>query len=114
MATKSNPGKFDCYDKAEADEPIFVLLGRDKHAPSLVCMWSMLRELDNEDQAKVEEARECARDMIAWANGHGRNSVGLWQGVLAGVLELIRVLIWTAPTIRMRTTSGHADNDQNP
>ncbi|HAW11807.1 MAG TPA: aspartate decarboxylase, partial [Chloroflexi bacterium] len=29
MGTKNNPGKFDCYDDAHPDEPMFVLLGRD-------------------------------------------------------------------------------------
>ena len=29
MATKNNPGKFDCYTNAEPDEPMFILLGRD-------------------------------------------------------------------------------------
>jgi hypothetical protein len=33
MGTKRNPGLSDCYAKAEADEPMFVLLARDKHAP---------------------------------------------------------------------------------
>lgn len=29
MGTKNNPGKFDCYDAALPDEPMFVLLARD-------------------------------------------------------------------------------------
>lgn len=36
MGTKNNPGTFDCYANAAPDEPMFVLLGRDKHAPLLV------------------------------------------------------------------------------
>lgn len=36
MGTKNNPGAFDCYANAEPDEPMFVLLGRDKHAPAPV------------------------------------------------------------------------------
>ena len=39
MGTKNNPGTFDCYANAEGDEPMFVLLGRDKHAPTLVWLW---------------------------------------------------------------------------
>src|ERR1044072_2239185 len=64
LGTKNNPGKFDCYANADPDEPMFVLLGRDKHAPTLVWLWSTLRELDNEDPAKVQEARECCFDMM--------------------------------------------------
>lgn len=60
MGTKNNPGAFDCYAKAEPDEPMFILLGRDKHAPLLVKLWASMRELDGEDMAKVEEAYQCA------------------------------------------------------
>lgn len=97
MATKNNPGKFDCYANADPDEPMFVLLGRDKHAPTLVWLWSVLRELDSEDPAKIKEARECAVSMIEWAAAHQRKSVGLGQSVLAGVLELIRAANFAAP-----------------
>lgn len=79
MATKNNPGKYDCYANADPDEPMFVLLGRDKHAPALVWLWAVLRELDQEDAEKVKEARECCVSMIGWANDHGRKSVGLGQ-----------------------------------
>ena len=32
MGTKRNPATYDCYDKAEPDEPLFVLLARDAAA----------------------------------------------------------------------------------
>lgn len=63
MGTKNNPGKFDCYANAEPDEPMFVLLGRDKHAPLLVGLWAELREMDGEDSAKLTEAYYCAAKM---------------------------------------------------
>jgi hypothetical protein len=90
MGSKASPGKFDCWHNAEPDEPLFVLLARDRHAPTLVWLWAVLRELDEEDTAKVKEARECAVAMIDWAVKHGRKVVGLGHSVLAGVLELIR------------------------
>lgn len=90
MGTKNNPGAFDCYQAAHPDEPLFVLLGRDKHAPTLVWLWATLRELDGEDPAKVAEARQCCADMLAWAYAHDRPCVGLGQATLAGVFELIR------------------------
>lgn len=43
MGTKANPGKYDCYAKAEPDEPIFVLLARDEHAPEVVRYWAALK-----------------------------------------------------------------------
>lgn len=63
MGTKNDPGKFDCYANAEPDEPMFVLLGRDKHAPLLVALWAGLRSIDGEDPAKLHEALRCAEGM---------------------------------------------------
>ena len=63
MGSKLNPGKYDCYANAKPDEPLFVLLGRDKHAPALVRLWAEMRELDGEDSEKVVEALSCAREM---------------------------------------------------
>lgn len=92
MGTKNNPGKFDCYANAAPDEEMFVLLARDKHAPTLVWLWATLRELDEEDPAKVKEARECAILMMQWAKENGRQSVGLGQATMAGMVELIRTV----------------------
>lgn len=90
MATKNNPGDYDCYTNAEPDEPMFVLLGRDRHAPTLVWLWSVLRELDQEDEKKVKDARDCVVNMVAWAHERGKKTVGLGQAVLAGVMDMIR------------------------
>lgn len=100
MATKNNPGKFDCYANAESDELMFILLGRDKHAPTLIWLWSVLRELDQEDPEKVKEARDCAVAMIEYAAERKRPAVGLGQSVLAGVLELIRASNFAAPAAK--------------
>jgi hypothetical protein len=43
MATKNNPGKFDCYNAAGPDEPLFVLRSIDPIAPLLVAIWAALR-----------------------------------------------------------------------
>ena len=66
MGTKNNPGAFDCYANADPDEPMFVLLGRDKMAPPLVEQWALAREESGEDPAKVAEARDCAQAMRDW------------------------------------------------
>jgi hypothetical protein len=63
MGSKLKPGAFDCYANAAPDEPMFVLLARDKHAPTLVRAWADLREKEGEDPAKVKEARDCADAM---------------------------------------------------
>lgn len=80
MGTKNNPGKFDCYANADPDEPMFVLLGRDRHAPFLVMLWALLRRKRGEDEAIVNEAMQCANAMEVHARekaGHEQvNEVG--------------------------------------
>lgn len=90
MATKNNPGKYDCYANAGPDEPMFVLLGRDKHAPTLVWLWSVLRELDQEDPEKVKEARDCVAAMFTYQKENGRTTIGVGHAAMAAMLELIR------------------------
>jgi hypothetical protein len=55
MGTKRDPGKFDCYENALPDEPMFVLLGRDPLAPFLVSIWSAVRMADWEKAQRVFE-----------------------------------------------------------
>jgi len=63
MGTKNNPGKFDCYSKADPDEPMFVLLGRDPAASLLVGLWADIRERMGEEPDKIAEARACGKAM---------------------------------------------------
>ena len=72
MGTKNNPGDFDCYANAEPDEPMFILLGRDPNAPSIVEAWADIRERDGEDATKVQEARDCANNMRTWLRKLGK------------------------------------------
>ena len=74
MGTKNKPGKFNCYDVAKPDEPVFVLLGRDPMAPALVQLWANLREDEDEDPAKVLEARQCAADMKQYSAELGKDA----------------------------------------
>lgn len=80
MGTKNQPGSFDCYEHAEDDEPMFVLLARDRCAPETVRAWAAAREdqlsLRAGDTAtvgevlaeldQIAEARACADAMEAW------------------------------------------------
>lgn len=72
MGTKNDPGEFDCYEAAEDDEPMFVLLARDISAPGLVDQWADRRQLTGEEPEKVAEARECAQAMRRWHAEHRR------------------------------------------
>lgn len=85
MGTKTHPGQYDCYAKAQADEPMFVLLARDPLAALLVTLWCAIRagDLDTADlvlddaievaraapatdRAKIVEAGRCAVAMEAY------------------------------------------------
>jgi hypothetical protein len=111
MGTKNNPGAFDCYANAHPDEPMFVLLGRDKRAPTVVWLWATLRELDGEDAAKVAEARQCVTSMMRWAQDHDRKVVGLGQAALGAVMELIRAVNGLVKTLPEGSLSKASDDD---
>lgn len=64
--SKNDAKEWDCHANAEHDEPMFVLLARDVRAPALVEQWADVSESRGTDPAKVENARECARQMRAW------------------------------------------------
>jgi hypothetical protein len=73
VATKNNPGTFDCYDKLEPDEPYFLVRAKDVQAPALVRAWAKERRLMIErgekpldDLEAVREALQCVTDMETW------------------------------------------------
>jgi hypothetical protein len=78
MGTKNNPGKFDCHAKAEPDEPMFTLLGRDPCAPILIEIWAAMRRTlstDGKDAEKIEEALSCAHACREWSERVGERPV---------------------------------------
>jgi hypothetical protein len=77
VASKLHPGEFDCYAKAEPDEPLFTLLARDQDAATVVKLWAFLRKQQIElgirpesDRAQVSEAMRCATEMEIWHRAH--------------------------------------------
>lgn len=70
--TKANPTEWDCYEKAEPDEEMFILLGRDRHAGALVRLWAEMREREGEDPIVVDEARQCADRLEGQAAAMGK------------------------------------------
>lgn len=82
MGTKEKPGKFDCYENAERDEPMFVLLARDPLAPILVRLWADLREHAAGNPSKVFEARTCAIDMEKWRIRRNERSAATAGGAM--------------------------------
>jgi len=69
MATKDNPGAFDCYTKAEPDEPMFTLLARDPAAPEAIYRWAQERVRLGKNKSgdpQLIEALLCAAAMADW------------------------------------------------
>ncbi len=74
MGSKNNPGKFDCIAKAEPDEPMFVLLGRDPAAPLTIAFWIGIRKWSGKNEPDVlGEAASCASAMMQWAKKLGKD-----------------------------------------
>lgn len=87
MSTKNNPNKaFDCYFNAEPDEPMFILLGRDRMAPALVEIWASLRQAAGEPVHVVQEAIQCVDAMRQWLYAHQRQEVRALDTLPADVL----------------------------
>jgi hypothetical protein len=81
MGTKLKPGKFDCYANAKLDEPLFILLARDRSARFVVRFWALCRAVmilvrlkPRTDWAMVREAWTCARDMGAYQKPQAREA----------------------------------------
>lgn len=77
MGTKLNPGKYDCLDRCEPDEPNFLLLARDVAAPNLVRQWAKERAYlisvgrkPASDSDMVSDAMALADEMDAWRIKH--------------------------------------------
>lgn len=79
MGSKNNPGKFDCYENAEPDEPMFILLGRDPIAAELVRIWAMIKDeiTEGAEPDVVAEADKCADAMDEWAAKLGKRHVSI-------------------------------------
>ena len=86
MATKNHPSEFDCYTKAEADEPLFTLRAKDPLAPVLVRLWAEMRAITtpnidalpnrraSHERRKRAEALACAAHMEEWRDQHWGNT----------------------------------------
>jgi hypothetical protein len=69
MATKNNPGKFDCYERAEPDEPMFILLARDPAAAHAIREWMAARMRIGKNtigDAQMNDALNCIYEMERW------------------------------------------------
>jgi hypothetical protein len=107
MGTKLNPGKYDCYEKAELDEPLFVLRAKDPNAASLVWLWATMAEMqDGQEMEKVHEARKLMLSMVEWAHAKGIRVNGLGVAALSAVVEMIRAA--NSAVKKLRADAGEA------
>lgn len=79
------------YGDYEGDEPIFVLRGSDKYAPSLVWLWAAMYELEYQDRETSERARDVFVKMLRYETENHIKVAGLAQSALAAICELIKV-----------------------
>lgn len=89
MATKNNPGTFDCYGNAAPDEPLFTFRPTCEMSPLFVKLYAHLRAKELSavyetlntlvdialrksppDPAKIAEAHALAAQMEAWRAKH--------------------------------------------
>lgn len=90
MGTKTNPGRYDCIAAAEDDEPLFVLLGRDPFAASLVNLWRFARAAYSAKPTsadKLAEAREVADAMKNWVYTLRRESADVLDYIPINLLH---------------------------
>jgi len=55
-----------CLNKAQDDEPIFVLRAKDLLAADVVRIWAMMAHRSSHEIWKIKEAREVANQMDMW------------------------------------------------
>lgn len=125
METKNNPGPDSCYAKADPDEPMFILLGRDPEAALTVRFWAALRlarltreagassvhTLTEEQQAQPRQAFAAARQMQEYCNylrGPNASQTFADSNVLAAVAEP-RHGVLPDPWTRLRTYLHRVD-----
>lgn len=102
-STAATPGPYDPLDKALPDEPVFTLVGRDKHAPATVLHWVDLfraesLQIDDPDVRKAElikatDAEMISADMIRWRRGHPEHDIttpkrASYSGIVQSVAEM--------------------------
>jgi hypothetical protein len=97
MATKNEPGDYDCYANADPEEPMFVLLGRDAAASAVVRHWVRVREAlrPGADREQLKDAVVVALEMERWAEDLDKSVEGadvaesavLWKRGVRVLLE---------------------------
>ncbi len=62
-----------CLNKAQSDEPVFVLRAKDPLAADIVRVWAMMAHRSPHEMWKIKEARELANQMDIWRATNNNN-----------------------------------------
>jgi hypothetical protein len=65
---------FKSRDKQFTGMPSFTLDGNDRHAPELIELWALVRELEGEQPEAVAHARQVARHMRMYRCGQSETT----------------------------------------
>ncbi len=57
--------------KSSVDEPVFVLVARDRLAPATIIFWCVLARLFRVPRSKLDGARADYKAMLSWAKKNG-------------------------------------------
>lgn len=60
-----------CLGRSQDDEPVFILVARDRLAADIVRQWAFEAKSLQVNQDKVAEAYDLADQMDAWREAHG-------------------------------------------
>lgn len=64
-----------CLGRSQDDEPVFVLVARDRYAAQTVREWADTVAFMHGPSPKTDEARQLADRMDAWREAHGGGKV---------------------------------------
>lgn len=64
-----------CLGRCQDDEPVFVLVARDRYAAERTREWARVVSHAHGHSAKTDEAFACADAMDAWRETHGGGKV---------------------------------------
>lgn len=64
-----------CLGRSQDDEPVFILVARDRLAAGCVRYWAARAFAQGVNAAKVDEANALADQMDAWREAHGGGKI---------------------------------------
>jgi hypothetical protein len=113
VETKAKPSPEGCYARALPDEPMFILLGRDRCAPDAIRRWAdertrlAIEEDWSEDPERITDAVDTADAMERWRvehEGAWRRSVTAMDVPEADLSDIALRVLRRAPALGILAT----------